>query len=182
VDIGSRECRAVCVAHGRPLLASFVASPIGLVHASSRFRRTLQSSVLSSTTAAGAAGDESRIEEKTVECRSELDLAFTNALFEKTAVAAAGSSGGQVADVVCVRRDHRLSPSAGEAAGEETVTVPGWLRQDCLMSLIEGGRSDEGGCSKHNTMTMKCVKYNVVQFVLLYVVSLSVHTDTHLLL
>lgn len=128
VDIGSHESRAMCVAYGRPLLATFVASPIGVNQASSRFHRFLISNSISPGT------EETNSSESSSDCL--LDPAFTAMLFEKTAVAVAGPSSEQAADVIWTDREKK--------GVRETVTVPGWLRQDCLKGLIEGDWSDEG--------------------------------------
>ena len=117
VDIGSNECRAICIAHGRPLLNTFVATPIGVKDASNRFHRLLNKFLSSSET-----GDDITV-----------DHATTAVLFEKTAVART-SLAEEAVDVTF---------PAGEAT-EKVSVVPGWLRHDCLSGLIGDGCRDEG--------------------------------------
>ena len=138
VDIGSQECRAVCVAFGRPLLATFVASPIGVSHASSRFHRSLNSSLQSTTGDVERAAGTEESKDHNGDRNSVLDSDFTATLFEKTAIArsSSGSSAVQAADVVCVSGDGGVNAA--------TITVPGWLRHSCLTSLIEGDKNDPG--------------------------------------
>lgn len=114
VDIGSTECRAICVAHGRPLLATFTASPIGVKHAARRFHRSLNASLADSGYSAS------------------VDDHFATGLFEKTAVA---DPSEVAADVSC---------EAGEGGVSVSVSVPGRLRSGCLESLVAGDSADEG--------------------------------------
>jgi hypothetical protein len=129
IDIGSHECRAICIAHGRPLLATFVASPIGVKHAADRFRRSL----IKSLQASGDDGSEKIV----------LDPLLTAELFEKTAVAVAEGPEIQATDVTTsVQNVNKVGNN--DAPSGEPFTVPGWLRSDCLISLIEGDKHDEG--------------------------------------
>jgi len=117
VDVGSEECRALCIAHGRPLLNTFVATPIGVNQAAKRFHRLLSSCDAFSQETKG------EINEPPV-----LSEAFTETLFERVAVA--DTDDETAVDVRCVYE------------GTE-VMVQGWLRSDCLTSLIAGDDGDE---------------------------------------
>jgi len=115
LDISSSECRALAIAHGRPLLSTFTATASGVNDACRRFRTLLSQ----------CWGEE---------VGENLEEAYVRDLFERVAVAL--PEGEQASDVLLESHQHRPGCSDG--------AVPGWVRHQCLDTLIRGCDSQDG--------------------------------------
>ena len=123
VDVGETECRAVAVAHGRPVLQSYVTVPVGVRTARTRFRRQLASEA----TAAAAHHVLS----------ADVDGHAFRGLFDAAVGALPPAAPADLA-----------FPSGWRGVCTEPLTVPGSLRTACVGGLVDGSAAaapDGGG-------------------------------------